>query len=102
MQKNEFKQWLLERRTERSAIDCGSRCKKVEKEVSVDLDKEYSKDAGATILQNLSYGQKELNQGIDFPPTFSFKQGSNYVRRYPDLRCSVKQYFRFLEEKNNG
>ena len=102
MHNKEFKQWLLERRTERSAVDCVSRCKKVEKALGVDLDGEYSRDKGACVLHDLSYGQKELNQGIAFPTAISFKQGSNYVQRYSDLRCSVKQYFKYLEEKNNG
>lgn len=101
MQVDAFREWIAQFRSMRSANDCISRCKKVERTIDVNLDDEYAADKGKNVLAILSYGQKEANAGEDSPVDFSFKANSNCVQRYTDLRCSVKKYFEFLE-KNNG
>ena len=101
MQKELFRSWLLNRRTVKAASDCISRCKKVENTLGIDLDQEYQRDKGCSVLQSLQYGQREVNKGIPMPEDFGFKQSSNPVQRYTDLRCSVKQYFLFCDQDNS-
>ena len=97
MQKEEFKKWLSDRRTQRSVTDCISRCLNIEKSMSINLDDEYKKDKGAALLSVLSYGKNDADKGISYPAMFSFKAGINYVQRFADLKSSAKQYFLFCE-----
>ncbi len=97
MQKELFRLWLRERRTERSAGDCISRCKKVENTLDIDLDVEYERDRGKSVLTALGYGRKQVDKGEVFNQSFIFRKDCNYVQRFTDLRCSVKQYFAFCD-----
>ncbi len=100
MKKDAFREWIISKRTPRSASDCISRCRQVEESIGIDLDQEYEKDLGQSVLSILNYGRREANKGIPAPKQFSFCQHSNVVQRLCDLRCSVKQYFLFCADQS--
>ena len=97
MKKEEFRIWLAPKRTKRAISDCISRCSKIEKSMSIDLDLEFEKDLGLNVMKTLSYGKRDLDQGVEFPSQFVFKDGANLIQRITDLRASAKQYFLFCE-----
>lgn len=97
MKKEEFRIWLAPKRTKRAISDCISRCAKIEKSMSIDLDLEFEKDYGFNVMKTLSYGKKDMDQGVEFPGQFVFKDGANRIQRITDLRASAKQYFLFCE-----
>ena len=97
MQKENFRNWLAQKRTPRAVSDCISRCLRVEKALSVDLDDEYAKDGGRRVIESLSYGKREADIGVVFPNRFGFSEGCNQVQRYTDIRSATKKYFSFCE-----
>lgn len=98
MRKNEFRVWLEDKINKKSAGDCLSRCQKVEKSLNVDLEQEYQKDKGKTVLSAISYRTKDAKANVPLPKEFLFKEGSNSIQRMQNLRSAVKQYFAFCSE----
>ena len=79
MRDEEFRIWLQKLPMNKNPMkDCISRCRKVEKALSIDLDKEYEKVTG----------------------NFNFKPDAKIRFRFCDLRVAVKKYFSFCQEKD--
>lgn len=100
MKKEEYRQWLDGRINSHAIKDRLSRIKKIESVLSVDLDEEYAKDKGKKVLEMLSYTRTDAKNGKEAPSFIHFKEGVDAVKRLTDLRSAVKQYYKFLSEKN--
>ena len=101
MKADEFKAWLQARTMKPLPVkDCISRCRKVEKALSVDLDEEYEKDCGETVILALTYTVNAERNNKAAPGDFSFKPGANIRYRFTDLRSATKKYFSFCKEKS--
>lgn len=97
MRYNEFSEWMENKIKKNSIRDCLSRCKKVEKSLGVDLDEEFQKDEGNTVLVALSSEKYDDNDLKKISEEFGFKEGSNIKFRLSDMKSAVKRYFKFLE-----
>ena len=103
MRVEEFEKWLKKQTLTKNAIkDCLSRCKRVEKALSIDLDDEYKKDEGESVLTLLTYTPKDARNGKPVPGNFSFKPGTDICFRFRDLKTSTKKYFAFCGEPSNN
>ena len=102
MRTNEFRSWLQSLSMNPNPIkDCISRCRKVEAALSVDLDKEYSKDFGFGVLAALTYTATDERNHKAAPASFNFKPNANIRFRFTDLRSATKKYFSFCESKTD-
>lgn len=99
MNREEFKTWLTvncESKSKKYLSDIVSRAERVERSMqkldpSFTLEKEFSNDAGASLLSNLGrMGRNLLNSGIDLPV------GTNQMF---SIRASVSWYMRYLTDK---
>lgn len=99
MKTSEFKEWLLLSLNPKPAKDCISRCRKVEAALSVDLDREYEKDRGRSVISRLMYTLGDERMQIAAPDGFGFKPGANPRLRLTDLRSASKKYFKFCEAR---
>lgn len=103
MRIEEFEKWLKKQNLTKNAIkDCLCRCKRVEKALPIDLDDEYKKDKGESVLTLLTYTPEDTRNGKPVPGNFDFKPGTNICFRFRDLKVSTKKYFVFCRESNNN
>lgn len=97
MKKEEFRSYLSGSIQKKPISDRLSRCAAVECALKIDLDEEYAKDRGVTVLSKITYGKRDVDAGVPLPKGFSFKEGCNVVQRMTDLRSAVKMYFSFCD-----
>lgn len=103
MRTDEFRIWLQEFPLNPKPLkDCISRCKKVEKALQIDLDKEYKKDRGVSVLSALKYTPEDEKNHREAPECFNFKPDANVRFRFTDLRSATKKYFAFCEAKTTN
>lgn len=102
MRKQEFRAWLLQRIKAKPASDCLSRCSAVEEALGIDLDREFAKDEGKSVVSTISYSKKDADNRLPIPAGFTFKEGSNPVQRMTDLRSAVRKYFTFCKEGDSN
>lgn len=98
LKSEDFKQWASNKITDRAIKDGVSRCRKIEKSLNVDLDEEYTRDGGQTIISRLVYSSDDERNGKPAPDGFSFKVDANIRFRMTDMRSAAKRYFKFCQE----
>lgn len=96
--KEEFKKWLEQNIKKNAASDCASRCNRVEKTLNVNLDKEYNKDCGESLLNKLSIRNKNEKTIADLSKKFGFTSEKATRTGVSDLKSAVKRYMKFLSE----
>lgn len=96
MQDYLFESWLNEQSYANSRVvgDNRSRCKRIERELAIVLDEEYSRDGLSGVLFKLRYTAEDLRNGVPVPlglnvtkPVQSLSTLSTAVRNY----CSFRQ-----------
>ena len=97
MRREDYTKWLAGRLNPKSVKDRISRCKSVEVALGIDLDEEYKKDFGKSVIEHLRYSRADAVANKPFPQEFSFKEGANKIQRLIDLRSAVKNYFIFCD-----
>lgn len=103
MNKEDFRQWLNGQLSHRAIGDCISKCSRIEQALKIDLDLEYQKDTGISLLANhLQYSIDDERNGIPAPKEFNFKEGSVIRFRMADLRAAANKYFLFLRTTSGG
>ena len=101
MRDEEFRIWLQKLPMNKNPMkDCISRCRKVEKALSIDLDKEYEKDHGESVITMLTYTMEDERNGKEITGNFNFEPDAKIRFRFCDLRVAVKKYFSFCQEKD--
>ena len=95
MKKQEYRTWLEGTMKPASIKDRISRCARVEEALGVDLDEEFKKDGGKSVLSTLHYTIHDLRAGKEIPAGFHFKEGTNVNQRMTDMRSAAGRYFDF-------
>jgi len=90
-----YSDWLQGKIAKRPISDSISRCRRIEDGLKLDLDEEYEKDGGRSLMKLLEYSadderlNKPAPQGIEFTPNSNIRNGMS------SLRSAVKKYFEF-------
>ena len=97
MREDEFRCWMetqgnLQKRPIGDAI---SRCRRIETEMQISLDAEYTKDCGLSLLERLTYTKADGAQGLPAPEGLRIVPGANIYNAVSSLRSAAKKYFEF-------
>ena len=93
MDELKFKLWLQNNSADNTSRTTIARCIRVEKELGVDLDKQFDIDQGKRIIQCLKYSRKDERENINPLCGISFAYGANVYAGMHSLRAAVKKYF---------
>lgn len=100
MQNYKFKGWLEDSGiSKRPIADALSRCKRVESGLCLDLDLEYIKDKGTSLIDLLSYSADDERNQKPAPKEINFEKGANIRNGMASLRNAVKKYFEFCQSR---
>lgn len=93
MQEGMFRQWLVEQgfQNDRVVGDHMSRCRRIEKEMHVDLDAEFNRDRGVDLMDRLSYSTADEAAGVTTPIQFN----GNAKNGMAIIKGSAKKYMEF-------
>ena len=72
-----------------------SRCRRIEQSLDLDLDEEYQRDGGRSLVTMLGYSADDEKQKRSIPSGLEFSPGSNIRKGMASLRSAVKKYFEF-------
>lgn len=96
MKKNEFIMWATNSGLAlKSARDCASRVKAIEKEFNINLDEEWKKDNCASVIRHFP-DKRNPNA-----KTTKFNILPNEGYRIGNVKYSLNKYLSFLKENNN-
>ena len=105
MRKEEFRRWIEtgcgNRKKSLSApviADALSRCSRIERDGKVDLDQEYLKDGGKSILELLKYSAEDARTHKLPPEGFEFSSNANIKAGLASLKNAATRYFEFCED----
>lgn len=90
-----FRNWLQGKISSRPISDCISRCRRIEDCLKFDLDEEYGKDGGNSLITLLQYSADDERLNKAAPKGITFMPGSNIRNGMASLRSAVKKYFEF-------
>ena len=97
MKSDQFKAWLIEsnRLTSRPIADALSRCKRIEKIPEIDLDAEYARDGGKTLIERLTYTADDARTCKPVPVELGFSATANLRTGMASLKNAAILYFEF-------
>lgn len=98
MDERNFRLWMETNKDYHTARTYTARCHRVE--MNVDLDEQFIKDNGKSLLLELKYSRKDFRNGHKPNCGISFDEGANVYAGMSSIRTSVKKYFEF--EMING
>lgn len=96
MQEELFNSWLQNQSysNKRVISDNKSRCKRIERELAVNLDEEFTKDSLKEVLKNLKYTAEDARNGVPVPLGLTVARP---VQSLATLRTAVKNYRSFRQ-----
>ena len=99
MREQEFRAWMMHMGTmqNRPIGDAISRCKRVCQALDIDLDEEFAKDGGISLLNELKYTSEDAKTNRPVDARFCFSQGANLKNGMASLKAAVKKYIEFCE-----
>lgn len=100
MDERNFRIWLEKQKNYHTARTYTARCMRIEAEMEVDLDKEYTQDGGRGLLNKLKYSREEQRQGKQPDCGLHFRESVDIYTGMNSLRASLKKYFEFKNEKD--
>jgi hypothetical protein len=95
MRDDAYRNWLQGKISSRPISDSISRCRRVEESLKMNLDEEFSKDGGRSLVELLEYSSEDESLNRLAPTGISFTPGSNIKNGMASLRSAVKKYFEF-------
>ena len=101
MRKEEFLNWMISKgtMTKRPMGDAVSRCKRVERDLEVDLDMEFITDRGKGIIELLDYSIQDAMERKEMPGKLVFPGAPlNVKNSMASLKGAVKKYMQFCDE----
>ena len=101
MKKEAYRTWLDGTIKTVCIKDRISRCARVEAALGVDLDEEYKKDKGKSVLELLHYTLNDWRTGTELPKCLKFKEGANTYQIMTDMRSAATRYFDFCAATSN-
>lgn len=104
MDERSFRLWMESIKNYHTARTYTARCHRVEMEMNVDLDEQFLKDRGITLLLQMKYSRKDSRDGLKPKCGITFDDGADIYTGMHSLRASVKKYFEFkqLSEKEKS
>ena len=100
MQEYKFQYWLENTGISKRPIsDALSRCRRIENGFGIDLDAEYKKDGGRSIIDLLTYTTEDAKNNRPAPKGIDFSGGANIKNGMASLRSAAKKYFEFCASK---
>ncbi|MDD6826981.1 MAG: hypothetical protein PUE12_12880 [Oscillospiraceae bacterium] len=97
MDERNFRIWMEALKEYHTARTYAARCHRVEIEMNIDLDEQFRKDNGTSLMTSLKYSKKEFRDGIRPSCGIHFEDGANMYSGMHSLRASVKKYFDFKQ-----
>ena len=98
MQRDLYTKWLAQSNLcPRAQADAKSRCIRVERDLQVDLDVEYKKDGGKSLVSLLEYTQDDKRNGRPAPSGLMFN--GDIKAGMASLKSAVNNYFLFCRTK---
>ena len=98
MDERNYRLWMEKRKDFHTARTYTSRCIRVELEMNIDLDEQYDRDGGDSLMSLLMYSRKEEREGSMPKCGISFNQSSNIYSGMNALRTAVRKYFEFKKQ----
>lgn len=105
MRKEEFRKWLENGCGNRKKSlstpvisDALSRCLRIEKARNVNLDQEYLRDGGKSILDILKYSAEDARTHKLPPEGFEFSSNASIKAGLASLKNAATRYFEFCED----
>lgn len=89
--------WLTGKIEKRPIGDCISRCKRIENGLRINLDDEWKKDNGASVVDLLTYSRDDQNRGAPPPHGIIFQRGADIYNGMASLRSAAVRYFDFCD-----
>lgn len=99
MRDESFKTWLdsLGTMGKRPISDVISRCRRIENGLCLDLDEEFAKDKGGSVITLLKYTAEDEKRNCPVAPGLDFAPGANLKNGMASLRSAAKKYFEFCQ-----
>ncbi|MDR2574245.1 MAG: hypothetical protein LBC94_07920 [Desulfovibrio sp.] len=99
--KEEYFKYFLEDKglTQRAISDYISRCRRIENKKSglgVNLDNEYARDKGKSLLNLLTYTRGDQN--LNIKPPIIFQKNSDIYNGMRSIKSAATSYFKFCSE----
>ena len=101
MREEHFMDWMISKgtMTKRPMGDAVSRCRRVERDLEVNLDMEFQKDGGNRIIGLLDYSAQDAMDRRELPGKLSFPGTPiNVKNSMASLKGAVKKYMLFCED----
>lgn len=96
MQREKFKEWLVEKGYKSNVDSLVSRIARVDEYYNV--DEYYKKSSCEELIESLTYTSDDEKSGLE--PIASIPIEGNYRTGLASLKSAVKKYFEFLEDTN--
>ena len=98
MREQEFEKWLRRKITSAPVRNYILRCGRVERDLRIDLDKEFEKDGGRSLLESMVYSQQDQKNHVPLRCAIEFKPGSDLRNGMASLKTAVSTYFTFRRD----
>lgn len=95
MRDEAYRNWLQGKISSRPISDSISRCRRIEESLKINLDNEFLKDGGRSLMALLEYSSEDERLGRPAPTGINFLPGSNVKNGMSSLKSAVKKYFEF-------
>lgn len=98
MDEKNYRLWMEKSKDYQTARTYAARCLRVEIEMKIDLDEQYIKDGGDSLMSLLKYSRKEEREGNMPKCGIHFEGHSNIYSGMNALRAAVKKYFEYKRQ----
>lgn len=98
MREREFVLWVQALGSGKNVI---TRCRRVESELGIDLDEEFRKDKGTSLIEKLTYTAEDASQKRPLRCDISFNSSANIRSGMSCLKSAVIKYFEFCSGNVN-
>lgn len=100
MRDEEYSNWLQSYVTNAVIANYIQRCQRVEDNLHTDLDDEFVKDKGKSLLAKLTYTTDDQAHNHPLKCDIYFNAGSNLRAGMGSLKTAVSKYFKFCQEES--
>lgn len=99
MRDKEYSKWLQSYVTNAVIVNYIKRCQRIEDNLQIDLDDEFNKDKGKSLLAKLTYTTDDQTHNRPLKCNIFFNAGSDLRAGMGSLKTAVNKYFEFCQEE---